>query len=157
MFDMPRSLFALFLLSAASGSYIFAGSADATLQCKSLSGRTKLTATIQDIDGTVQDASVTVDGEPITFTSSDSSAAIFDATHGVYTISITGAATKRFPNGRFLRFWAIPRTFKTAGTTADGKNIWTFSALLECTEPRKDKELLITPRIEIQCTLIHGI
>lgn len=100
---------------------------------------------------------VKVDGESITFTSSDINAAIFDAAHGVYTIKVTGAPTKRFPNGRFLSFWAIPKTFKAVGKTADGKSIWTFTAFLECTEPRRDKELLLTPRIEIQCTLVYGI
>jgi hypothetical protein len=149
------AVFSLFLAFASSSA--FAGSGDATLRCKSPSGRTEFTATIQDIEGILHRASVTVDGASIAFGDPDRCAAIFDSAHGVYTISVEGPPTERFPNGRFLRFLAIPKSFRAAGKTADGKDTWTFDAILICTEPRKDKDSVLTPQIELRCTLTYGI
>lgn len=134
-----------------------AGSADATLQCTSGSGRSAFSAVLQDIDGILQRASATVDGESIAFDQADRGAVVFDALHGVFTISTEGEATAQFPNGRFLRFYALPKSFKTDGKTPDGKNVWSFRALFWSTEPRKTKDLLLTPKIEVSCKLVYGI
>jgi hypothetical protein len=147
-----------FSLLALTWSHVAsAGSADATLECKSGSGRSALSAILQDIDGGLQRATATVDGESITFEQSDRSAVVFDAAHGVFTISIEGAPTPRFPNGRFLRFYALPKSFRGADKTPDGKGTWSFTAIFRCTEPRKSKEQLLTPDIEVVCKLVYGI
>jgi hypothetical protein len=134
-----------------------AGSADATLECRSASGRSMFSAVLQDIEGGLQQATATVDGESISFGQSDHCAVVFDAAHGIFTISIEGQATSRFPNGRFLRFYALPKSFRAAEKTPDGKNVWSFTAVVRCTEPRKTKEELLTPDIEVTCKLIYGI
>lgn len=133
------------------------GSATAFLTAKSESGRTVFTAEIKDIDDGLEKAALTIDGVTLNFDDGDNSALIFDAKNGVYTLSIESKSQLQndFAKYKFLKFWAIPKTFKTIiETSEEGK--YEFKAKLYATEPRKGKDLQ-TPVIEVNCNLQYKI
>ena len=69
-------------------SFKTVGSATAYLSCKSESGRTMFNAEIQDIDGGIEKAELTIDGVKLNFTEDENSNIVFDSKNGVYTIVI---------------------------------------------------------------------
>ena len=126
----------------------------AYLNCKSESGRTIFTAEIQDIDGELENAEVTIDGEKLKFTKGENSNVIFESRNGFYSIVIENNSKANSSKPKFLKFWAIPKTFKTV--VSNGQEFkYTFQAQLFCTDPRKDKNLL-TPEIKMNCTLLYN-
>ena len=138
-------------------SFKTVGSATAYLTCKSESGRTMFNAEIQDIDGGIEKAELTIDGVKLNFTEDENSNIVFDSKNGVYTIVIESKSQlkKDFSKFKFLKFWAIPKTFKTIiDNNNEGK--YEFKARLYSTEPRKGKELQ-TPEIEMNCNLSYKI
>jgi hypothetical protein len=141
--------FAFLLLS----SFEFSGSGTAYLRCKSESGRTIFYAELQDIDAGLIKAQLTVDGKKVIFNGDDRGYTIFDAGTGVFTIYIDGEKTKDFPNGRFIQFWAIPKSFKDAGSDSHYQK-YEFKARIEGTEPRKGEgKFLRIPQVELNCVL----
>jgi hypothetical protein len=133
------------------------GSATAYLTCKSESGRTTFKAEISDIDGELQLAELTVDNVKLKFTGDDNAYVVFDRTNGVYTIfleskPLTGSDFSKY---KFLKFWAIPKTFNVT-TAKDNRQVYGFKGKLYSTEPRKGKDLQ-TPEIELNCTLEYHI
>ena len=152
-----RTLLPLFIASLALVAPIQAGSDIAVITGKSASGRTEVKLEIGDVTGPMEAGSVTIDGVDITFDIEDDCAAVFDDALGVYTIVVIGKPTEKFPNGRYLTFYAVPKTMKKTGRTKEGKDIWTFDAFLTVTEPRADKDSLISPKIAVQCRMVYGI
>ncbi|MDK2773224.1 MAG: hypothetical protein KYX68_13525 [Flavobacterium sp.] len=138
-------------------SFKSVGSATAYLTCKSESGRTTFTAEIQDIDGGIEKAELTIDGVKLNFTEEDNSNIVFDSKNGVYTITIESKSQlkKDFSKFKFLKFWAIPKTFKTILENNEEAK-YEFKARLFSTEPRKGKDLQ-TPEIELKCKLEYEI
>ncbi|WP_447642808.1 MULTISPECIES: hypothetical protein [Chitinophagaceae] len=132
-----------------------AGSGTAYLTCRSESGRTLFNAEIQDIDGTIEKAELTVDGTKLNFDDAENTSIIFDSKNGVYTIAIENASDKDFSKHKFLKFWAIPKTFKII-TETDTEVKYEFKAKLYSTEPRQGKSLQ-TPVIEVNCILEYKI
>jgi hypothetical protein len=57
---------------------------------------------------------------------------------------------------RFIRFWAIPSTFKTVEGNRNVGAVYEFEAFLEATEPRPGKGHA-TSTIRLQCTLTYRI
>ena len=133
------------------------GSGSAYLTCKSASGRTIFNAELQDITGLLAKAELIVDNKKLIFNEGDEVHTIFDAESGVFTVHVSGDSNKEFPNGRFLEFWAIPKSFKIV-SSGGSKQKYEFKARIEATEPRKgsDKDLRI-PRVELSCILIYSI
>jgi len=132
-----------------------AGSGTAYLSCKSESGRTLFNAEIQDIDGIIEKAELTVDGTKLNFNDAENTNIIFDSKNGVYTIAIESTSGKDFAEHRFLKFWAIPKTFKIiVENSTEAK--YEFKARLYSTEPRQGKNLQ-TPVIEVSCILEYKI
>ena len=97
-----------------------------------------------------------MDGSKLTFGTDDKSYIIFDPTSKVLTIYLES----RSKNGKFLRFWAIPSSFKTIsnekGPGTQFHSVYEFKAKLESTDPRKGKELN-TPTIELNCNLDYQL
>ncbi len=115
------------------------------------------TAEIVDIDVRLTKAELTIDGEILSFTEKDNSYIVFDSKNGVFTMYLQTKSQlkKDFPNSKFLKFWAIPKTFKTLiEESTDGK--YEFKAKMYSTEPRKSKGSP-TPEIEMICELEYEI
>ncbi|POY34670.1 hypothetical protein C3K47_19165 [Solitalea longa] len=152
---MKHILFS-FLIFLTLTSFKRPGSATAQLTCKSESGRTLFTADIQDIDGGLERAELSIDGVKLNFHENDNSSIIFDSKTQVFTILLESKPNKDFSKHKFLKFWAIPSTFKTlVETHTQGK--YQFRAKLYSTEPRKEKKELHTPVIEVECLLQYEI
>lgn len=152
-----KKIFVLFLICFLATSHKNIGSATAYLNCKSESGRTTFKAEIQDIDGGLEKAELTIDGVKLLFGDEEYANVIFDSKTGVYTIFIESSsqAKKDFSKYKYLKFWAIPKTFKTiVENNNEGK--YEFKAKMYSTEPRKNKENS-TPEIELNCTLEYKI
>ena len=96
-----------------------------------------------------------IDTSKISFTTEDSHV-IFDPKIGVFTMSIYDEYDSKFPNGKFIEFWAIPSSFKTV-KNENGYQIYTFKAKISGTEPRKDKRELHIPVIILNCILEYQI
>ena len=133
----------------------FPGSGVAKLTCKSESGRTIFTAEIQDITGILQNAEFRVDGSSIIFEEAEETYSIFDHEHGVFTMYIKGNKNEKHPLHKYVKFWAIPSTFKIIKNT-NRQQIFEFKAKIYGTEPRSGK-LLLTPIIELSCRLEYEI
>ena len=133
------------------------GSATAYLNCRSESGRTLFKAEIQDIDGGLEKAELTIDGVKLNFTEDENANVIFDSKNGVYTLFIESKSQlkKDFTKYKYLKFWAIPKTFKII-TENNSEGKYEFKARLYSTEPRKGKGFS-TPEIELYCELNYKI
>lgn len=138
-------------------SFKSVGSATAYLNCKSESGRTLFKAEIQDIDGGLENAELTIDGVKLNFTEDENANVIFDSKNGVYTLFIESKSQlkKDFTKYKYLKFWAIPKTFKII-TENNSEGKYEFKARLYSTEPRKGKGFS-TPEIELNCELKYKI
>ena len=138
-------------------SFKVPGSGTAHLTCKSESGRTLFTAELQDIEGLLEKAELIVDNKKLIFDENDEAHTIFDAKSGVFTVYITGEENEDFPNGRFIQFWAIPKSFKVISSDRSNQR-YEFKARIEATEPRKgtNRNLRI-PQVELNCTLVYKI
>ena len=131
-------------------SFRTVGSSTAYLKCKSESGRTIFNAEIQDIDGGLEKAELIVDGVKLNFDNDDDAKVILDSKNGIYTIFIESKS-----KSKFLKFWAIPKTFKTVIENSS-ESKYDFKAKIYSTEPRKGKDLQ-TPEIELNCSLNYKI
>lgn len=138
-------------------SFKSVGSATAYLNCKSESGRTLFKAEIQDIDGGLENAELTIDGIKLNFTEDENANVIFDSKNGVYTLFIESKSQlkKDFTKYKYLKLWAIPKTFKII-TENNSEGKYEFKARFYSTEPRKGKGFS-TPEIELNCELKYKI
>lgn len=152
---MNRNLSLLALLVLVATSFRPPGSATAHLSGKSESGKTRFAAEIQDIDGLLAKAELTVENNKLLFTDEDNVFVIFDPGKKVLTLYFEGKANSQFPNGRFLRVWALPESFKTITHNSENQE-YEFRARIEGTEPRKGKGLQI-PQVELICRLSYEI
>ena len=153
---LSRILTCLLLALVVPG--VHAGSGKAKLTCTSVSGRTVFTADLQDIQGLFEGGVLTIDGSVLRFPAEGdgaTSAIIWDPANGVFTISYQRPGDADF---LFLRFWAVPSTFKTIsderGSAAGA--VYTFDAILEASEPRDGKGRS-TPTIRLSCRLEYRI
>jgi hypothetical protein len=152
-FIMKCFLFAIVTLILFSSFNI--GEPVATLTCKSESGRTQFNAVLPGASY-LESAELSVDGSKYTFGRNDKSYIIFDHLSKVLTVYLESNDN----NEKFLRFWAIPASFKTVsnekGPGTQFHSVYEFKAKLEATDPRKGKELN-TPTIELSCTLDYQL
>jgi hypothetical protein len=133
-----------------------AGSGTATLTCRSASGRTMFKAQLRDISGLLEGGTLTIDGDSVRFPEQDGDIehhAIWDPKNGVFTLSYFKPGMEDM---RFIRFWAIPSTFKTVEGNRNVGAVYEFEAFLEATEPRPGKGHA-TSTIRLQCTLTYRI
>ena len=150
-------LLILALLFSMFASFKIPGSGTAHLTCKSESGRTIFNAELQDIDGLLEKAELIVDNKKVTFDENDEAHTIFDAQTGVFTVYISGQSNNDFPNGRFIQFWAIPKSFKILNSDRASQK-YEFKAKIEGTEPRKgEHRYLRIPQVELTCVLEYKI
>ena len=139
-------------------SFAFAGSNSAKLSCRSASGRTVFTASLQDIVSTFLGASLTIDGSTLEFPEEDGSEcanAVWDPENGVFTLTFSRSTLDGLV---WFHFWAIPNTFKIISVergSAQGA-IYEFEGIIEAKEPRPGKSL-ITPNIRLTCRLEYRI
>ena len=130
------------------------GTREGTLTCKSESGRTLFNAKLEDGTG-LESAEFIIDGAKNSFTFKDENYTIFDPTNQVYTICIQEKTEGQNRDGKFLKFWAIPSTFKlisTDGQRALPHEIYEFKAKIFGREPRTGFEYN-SKVIELNCTL----
>jgi hypothetical protein len=152
---MIRILFILLAAVVTCTSFSLPGSNTAYLKCVSESGRTIFNAELQDIIGIVEKAEFTVDKKSLTFGYDDEAYTIFDPKAGVFTLYINGKPNNDYPNHRFIKFYAIPSSFKII-SNSNTQQKYQFRAKINGTEPRKNKDL-ITPEVELVCTLEYEI
>lgn len=150
------SLLLVFMLFSFTSSKTI-GSGTAYLTCKSESGRTLFNAELQDIVGIVEKAELIIDGKKIAFSYEigDEAFTIFDPNANVFTLYISGKPNNEFPNSRFIKFWAIPSSFKIISSDHSNQK-YEFRAKVVGTEPRKNKDLS-TPEVLVNCTLEYKI
>jgi len=107
----------------------------------------------------LETASFSIDGSTLTFSGSDQGNIIFDPENNVLTIYLT-TASKNPKTYKFLKFWAIPATFKRVkhdkqfGTQFH--DTYEFKAKLFATEPRPTAEN-VTKVIELSCQLDYEL
>ena len=151
-----RYMFCL-LIVVVFASFEAPGSGTAYLTCKSESGRTVFNAELQDIVGLLEKAELVVDNKSLVFDDKDDVRTIFDKETGVFTVCISGAPTKEFPNGRFVEFWAIPKSFKIIKSERSNQR-YEFKAKIEATEPRGGgNRSLRIPQVLLSCVLEYRI
>src|ERR1700733_12813414 len=102
------------LLFFSSFTYKY-GTREGTLTCKSESGRSLFNAKLEDGTG-LESAEFIIDGAQNSFTYKDEDYTIFDPANQVYTICINEKTEGQNRAGRFIKFWAIPSTFKLKST-----------------------------------------
>jgi hypothetical protein len=124
------------------------------LTCKSESGRTVFKAEIEECN-TLQNAELIIDSSKSSFNYKDNEHVVCDLDNHVLTIFVE---TK--DQTRFLKFWAIPSSFKTildkSGPGSQFHKIYEFKAIIFGRDPRQGKEYN-TPEIEINCRLDYEL
>jgi hypothetical protein len=137
-------------------SFKTVGVRTAHLTCKSETGRTEFYAEIEDIDSKIKKAELIIDGEKIEFANEVNSNIIFDSKNGVFTMYLQSKnqSKKDFIKYKFLKFWAIPKSFKIIQEESD-KGKYEFKAKIFSTDPRKGKDS--TPEIELNCIFEYEI
>lgn len=149
-----KSILLLFLSVISSLNTTEIGSGTAYLTCTSDSGRTKFYAELQDIDGLLEKATLTIDENSLDFITDDGHI-IFDPNNGILTMYIDDFENKSENlNHKYLQFWSIPSTFKNKSNSSG--QIYEFKAKIYGTEPRKGKEIH-TPTIVLNCRLEYSI
>ena len=145
-----------FLLVSLLSIQLPMGSGTAYLKCKSASGKTVFYAELQDIDGFVEQAHLTIEGTRVDYTPGDART-IFDQRNGVLTFYIKNETDQQLKVHKFLKFWSIPSSFKVIKNT-EGHQEYEFKAKILGSEPRKGKgKYLITPTITLNCHLVYKI
>ena len=130
------------------------GTREGTLTCKSESGRSLFNAKLEDGES-LESAEFIIDGAKNSFTFKDENHTIFDPANQVYTICIKEKTEGQIREGKFLKFWAIPSTFKlisTGGRRSLPHEVYTFKAKIVGREPRTGFEYN-SKVIELNCTL----
>jgi hypothetical protein len=153
---MKKILFCLIIIVGLT-SFKTVGVRTAHLTCKSESGRTLFNAELEDIDTRLTKAELIIDGDKLNFADEVNSSIIFDSKNGVFTVSIESKSQlkKDFSKFKYLKFWAIPKSFKTIFENSDNGK-YEFRAKMYSTEPRKGKDSS-TPEIELNCELEYEI
>jgi hypothetical protein len=126
----------------------------AELKCKSISGRTMFEAVLPNL--TYHERShFEVDGVKVDFGIHDRGAVVFDEASKVLTIHLESE-----DGSKFLKFWAIPSTFKQVSGEKRGgtsfKDVYSFKGKIIAKEPRQGKANL-TPEIELDCVLEYEL
>jgi hypothetical protein len=131
------------------------GVREGTLTCKSESGRTLFNAKLEDGE-ILESAEFIIDSSKNIFTRKDESYVILDPANLVYTVCLDKAETPS-QKGEFLKFWAIPSTFKLILKEGEGSlphEVYTFKAKVWGSEPRRGKGFEYNSKIiELNCTL----
>lgn len=126
------------------------GSSTAILKCKSDSGRTEFYAELQDIEGFLEKAILTIDSTKLEYFT-DESNIVFDPKNGVFTMSIDDFKNRGDLPHKYLKFWAIPETFKILDDRSHNQ-IYEFKAKIDGSEFRTWKEFHL-PTITLNCKL----
>lgn len=141
------AFFCAALLSASPGS------STAYLRCVSESGRTKLSADLQDITMGLKNISVSIDSVSYTLKDDNTTTnVIWDPKHEVFTVVVRSAPSVAWEDQRSIEFWAIPGTWQVE----DHGTRWTFEGRMRATDPRPDPTNAIGV-IELQCSLEYSI
>ena len=153
---MKKILFCL-IITLGLTSFKSVGVRTANLICKSESGRTIIKAELEDIDSKIKKAELVIDEIKLNFSEDVNSNIIFDSKNGVFTIYLQSKSKSKedFSKYKFLKFWAIPKTFKTLHeNNIEGK--YEFKAKIFSTDPRGGNKPQ-TPEIELNCILEYKI
>ena len=139
-------LIGIVLLSATPGS------STAYLRCASESGRTKLAADLQDISGSLERITVSIDSASFTLNDEGTATSvIWDPKHEVFTVTVRTHPMKDWNAHRSVEFWAIPGTWKV-----ENGGRWSFEGRMRTTDPRPDPSHAIDV-IKLHCTLDYSI
>lgn len=130
------------------------GEAVGTLNCKSESGKTIFIATLPSCSY-LETADFSIENSKYSFTHLDLNGIIFDPENKIFTVYLeTKSSDPR--DIKFIRFWAIPQTFKKTktekGEGTQFHDTYEFRAKIYGTEPRKGCDIN-TKTIELICTL----
>jgi hypothetical protein len=132
------------------------GEPTAILTCKSESGRTLFRAELPSC-AYLGTAEFSIDSSKYSFKQNDVSAVIFDPNNKVFTICLESKDPK---NNNFIRFWALPNTFKVVktenGPGTQFHNVYEFKAKIYGREPRKGFDYN-TKEIELNCILDYEL
>lgn len=126
---------------------LMAGSADAVIRGRTESGRTELEVRVGDIDGILSSVKLRIDGESYVIKAAEDlqQVVVRDQKNHVYFLVVNA-------RGRQFRLWMVPNSERII---EEGSGFYRsrFAAVLEGTDPRKEKNGQLTPRITIGCTL----
>ena len=127
--------------------FIYAGSSDATIECKSASGRTLLNFYDSDAIGNFNGGKLSIDNYTIQYDKSTDATIVQNLKHGVYTLEY-------YHENQFLTFYALPKSVKDK--SKKGITNYTFSALItpSTTDPRTQSRLNKT--IHLKCTYSYN-
>jgi len=147
------------LLLCLSPLSLYAGSADAIIECKSGSGRTALTFLDQDIQGQFQGGTFTIDKKKI-----DYKAHYESKTNKFYAYSWMNVNLKEGvyslvyddTKGTVLKFYALPKTVEKVDKKGFN-SYYRFNAIIDSasTDPRTSK--FLNKQIWVGCTLRYGV
>jgi len=134
---------------------IYAGSAEAVVECKSGSGRTLLKFFDQDIDGEFRGGTLSIDKKKIKYKSPmdvDKNMAwmAVNLKEGVYTLVYDDETN-------YLNFYAIPRTMKKIRKKEKFDAYYKFNAIIDwrSTDPRTDN--ILDKKIWLGCTIKYAV
>ncbi|MEM7699715.1 MAG: hypothetical protein AAF236_15075 [Verrucomicrobiota bacterium] len=126
-----------------------AGSNEAIITGQSGSGRTEIRLSVQDISGSVNSISLSIDGESYEMKSFESETVVVDRDRGVFVL-VAREGSKE------VQFWMIPDSLRLVGES-DNSESWEFRAIVRATDPRAEKQGLFAPDIELICKLDYEI
>lgn len=136
--------------------FIYAGSANAVLTCKSGSGRTLLKFYDQDLTGSFLGGQLSIDKKILKYENEDTkgvhAAMVVDLQRGVYTLNYQA-------ENKTLIFYAIPKSVKRVGSRKYGAEHYKFTGLIgyRTADPRKVNGEMINKTISLSCTLDYSI
>jgi hypothetical protein len=152
-----RKFFTTFALAILLTSFR-RGEPEATLTCKSGSGRTIFTAELPSCSY-LENAELSIDGAKLVFSAEDKSYIIFDPDNKVLTIFLETRSDNP-KSYKFLKLWALPSTFKKTksdrGAGTQFHDTYEFHAKLYATEPRNIGDAN-TKTIELNCVLDYEL
>lgn len=130
----------------------FAGSADAIIKGKSASGRTVVEGYSMDVEGPVTGFKISIDGETLLFKEQTITSAIVDRK---LKVAVFSGVAKDYSHFTLV---VDPKTL-VIKTGAHSEEIWTFEAVLKCTDPRPADQQTEAPRtgIRLSCTLNYSV
>lgn len=134
------------------------GEPDATLICKSESGRTIFTADFPSCSY-LNNAELSIDGSKLYFSEEDKSYIVFDPDNKVFTVFLESKSNNP-KSYKFLQFWALPATFKKVksekGPGTEFHDVYEFHGKVYATDPRNTGNSN-TKTIELICTLDYQL
>jgi hypothetical protein len=149
----------IFVFLILNSLFIYAGSGDAVIDCKSGSGRTTLHFLDQDIQGQFQGGTFSIDKKSIEYlpqydskTNTDHpfSWMIVNIKEGVYTLFYQD--TKHT-----LNFYALPKSMKKVKKDLGNEEHYQFNAIIDWRSSDPRSTGLLNKQIWLSCTMDYSI